>query len=170
MVELKFRFYNFFLALVLVVCCSFLPCSIVYSQQATTKPPATTTVKGKLASEVLSTLGIDRRYDLYFDHALGLLLSPGVSSKFQAWMTEMLAREAGWNKTQSQYIAKLEANFSEPELRDLLKLAQQPVMKKLLRVEIQVYTETSPQRRRLLERVWSDYSEGKIAPPDDVLK
>jgi hypothetical protein len=70
MVELKFRFYNFFLALVLVVCCSFLPCSIVYSQQATTKPPATTTVKGKLASEVLSTLGIDRRYDLYFDHAV----------------------------------------------------------------------------------------------------
>ncbi len=165
-----FRFLKFLLALVLVVFCSFVPGSIGYSQQATTKPPVTTTVKGKLASEVLSTLGIDRRYDLYFDHALGLLLNPSVDAKFQKWMGEMLAREAGWSKAQSKYIAKLEANFSEVELKELLKLSQQPVMKKLLRAEIQVYTDTSPERRRLLERVWTEYNEGKISPPANVLK
>jgi hypothetical protein len=122
MAKLKFRFSKFLLALVLVVFCSFIPGSIGYSQQATTKPPVTTTVKGKLASEVLSNLGIDRRYDLYFDHALGLLLNPGVNAKFQKWMGELLAREAGWNKTQSKYVTKLAADFSEAELRELLKL------------------------------------------------
>ncbi len=170
MAELKFRFSRFFVALILVVFCSFFPGAIVYSQQATIKPPQTTTVKGKLASEVLSTLGIDRRYDLYFDHALGLLLNPSVDAKFQKWMGETLAREAGWNKTQAKYIDKLEADFSEAELKDLLKLSQQPVMKKLLRAEIQVYADTSKQRRQLLERVWYDYNEGRISPPANVLK
>jgi hypothetical protein len=170
MVELKFRFSKFCVALVLAIFFSLLPGAIVYSQQAPSQPPATSTIKGKLASEALSTLGIDRRYDLYFDHALGLLLNPSTSYKLQTWLGEVLAREAGWKKTQAKYIAKLEANFSEAELRDLLKLSQQPVMKKLLRAEIQVYTETSKERRRLLERVWTDYSEGKIPIPDNVLK
>jgi hypothetical protein len=167
---LKSRFFKFCLALVLVICCSFFPSWLAYSQQPSSgKPPtATTTVKGKLASKVLSNLGIDRRYDLYFDHAVGIVLSPSTSSKFQTWMGEMLAREAGWNKTQSKYVEKLTADFSETELTELSKLSQQPVMKKLLRAEIQVYAATSTQRRQMLNRVWNDYNEGKIAVPANI--
>jgi hypothetical protein len=169
MFVLKSRFSKFCLALVLVICCSFFPGWIAYSQQPSSKPPTTTaTVKGKLASEVLSNLGIDRRYDLYFDHAVGIVLAPSTNSKFQKWMGEMLAREAGWNKTQAKYVAKLETDFSESELKELSKLSQQPVMKKLLRAEIQVYAATSTQRRQMLNRVWSDYNEGKIAVPANI--
>jgi hypothetical protein len=167
MLLLKSRFSQFCLALVLVFCCSFFPEWLAYSQQ-TSKPPATTTVKGKLASEVLSNLGIDRRYDLYFDHAVGIVVSPNTNSKFQTWLGEMLAREAGWSKIQAKYVAKLETEFSEAELRQLTKISQQPVMKKLLRAEIQAYTATSTQRRQLLARVWSDYNEGKIPIPASV--
>ena len=170
-IDFKFRFSKSLIAIFLVIFCTLLPVSIANSQQpGKSKTPVTTTTTKKLASEVLSTLGIDRRYDLYFDHALGLLLSPSLDTKFQTWMGEELAKAAGWQKMQDRYIAKLGADFSEAELRDLLQQSQQPALKKLLRTEIQVYRDTAPQRRKLLQQFWNDYNEGKIAPPPSVTK
>ena len=77
----------------------------------------------------------------------------------------MLAREAGWKYVETDYIARLEADFSETELKELLNLPQQPLMQKLLRSQFQAYSNTSSARYQRLNQVWEDYNSGRIAPP-----
>jgi hypothetical protein len=81
-----------------------------------------------------------------------------------------LARVAGWKYVESQYVARLESNFSEMELQELLDLAKRPLMKKLLRTEIQAYEETGEKRARLLWKAWDDYNSGKINVPSNLLR
>ncbi|GET42563.1 No_hits_found [Microseira wollei NIES-4236] len=87
-----------------------------------------------------------------------------------AWMQALLEQQAGWKYVESKYVAQLEANFSETELRELLNLAKQPSMKKLLQFEIEAYLNTVGERRELLFKVWDDYNSGVFNPPPEVLR
>lgn len=176
--EVQLRFPKVLIAFLLAVFCTFIAANAVLSQQVAScemnRSAITTTAasnKQQLAKEVLSELGIARRYDLYFDHAMGLVLGPGynASSKFSAWLREILAQNAGWKCVENEYAARLEADFSEAELQELLELSEQPVMKKLLRSETQAYIDTAQKRFDLLNAVWENYQEGNINPPPDVL-
>jgi hypothetical protein len=52
----------------------------------------------------------------------------------------------------------------------LLELSKRPLMKKLLRTEIQAYEETGKTRAKLLWQAWDDYNSGKINVPDHLWK
>jgi len=84
-------------------------------------------------------------------------------------MQEGVERGAGWATIEDKYIARIEASFSESELKELLKLSKQPPIQKLLQNEIQLYTDVSEQRRKLMFRFWDDYNSGKILPPAELL-
>jgi hypothetical protein len=99
-----------------------------------------------------------------------MLLPTSSKPKFRQWIQGVLAREAGWEKIENKYIARLESHFSESELRELLKLSKNPFMKKLLQDEIQAYSNVSEERQKLLFKVWDDYKSGFIKPPPELLK
>jgi len=133
---------------------------------------ATIPIKSKkqLAREVLVELGLGKQYDLYFWNSVDISTGNGSRTKFSAWLQKTLAQVAGWKYVESQYVAKLEFNFSEVELQELLDLAKRPLMKKLLRTEIQAYEETGEKRARLLWKAWDDYNSGKINVPAHLWK
>ena len=171
MFKLKLRFSRF-LALFLVVLCSiFFTVDIANSQrlpfgEAQSKISARDTSKYKLASEVLPEIGIAKRYDLHFDHLLGML-SGDKDFKLYPRFRKMFVREIGWKYFKDAYAARLTADFSEDELKELLKLSKQPVMKKLLQSEIRAYMDTSKQRFKMGSQLWEKYNEGVINLPPD---
>jgi hypothetical protein len=69
-------------------------------------------------------LGISKQYDLYFWNSVDISTGNGSRTKFSAWLQKTLARVAGWKYVESQYVARLESNFSEMELQELLDLYQ----------------------------------------------
>jgi hypothetical protein len=127
--------------------------------------------KQELAQAVLSEIGIAQRYDQNLGNIVDIVVPSATNKpKFHAWMQGVLAREAGWKHAESSYLARLEATFSEAELKELLTLAKQPLMKKLLQAEIQAYAAAGPDRRKRLEKVWNDYNSGQIQIPPEILK
>jgi|GEM_PF-1050745 len=134
--------------------------------------PITVPLKSKkqLAREVLVELGIGKQYDLYFWNSVDISSGTGSRTKFSTWLQKTLARVAGWKYVESLYVARLESNFSEMELQELLDLAKRPLMKKLLKAEIQAYEETGEKRARLLWKAWDDYNSGRINIPADLWK
>ncbi|UBF27905.1 DUF2059 domain-containing protein [Kovacikia minuta CCNUW1] len=145
------------------------------SQQKTSKEVSENPVtkiqsRRELAREVLRETGISQKYNLYLGNSvdLGLPFSTR-NSKYREWLQAVLAREAGWAKIEDKYIARLEADFSESELKELLNLSRQPLMKRLLQNEMQAYVDSSEERRKLLSQVWDDYNSGKINPPPEVM-
>jgi hypothetical protein len=126
----------------------------------------------ELARAVLSEAGIAKQYDLYLGNGIDLALNPETARnpKFVAWMEALLVREAGWKYIESKYVAKLEATFSEAELRELLDLAKRPLMKKLLQAEIASYINATGERRRLLSKLWDDYNGGLFTPPPEIMQ
>ena len=115
-------------------------------------------------------MGIGKQYDLYFWNSVDISTGNGSRTKFSSWLQKTLARVAGWKYVESQYVARLESDFSEVELQELLDLAKHPLMKKLLRAEIQAYEETGEKRARLLWKAWDDYNSGKINVPAHLWK
>lgn len=171
MFKLKFYVSSFLIIFsILVTAC------LANSQQQTpqkvrAKIESTTTSKKELARQVISEAGIAKKYDLYLNNIVDITISPSTNNdQFREWLQGVLAKEAGWKHIEAQYITSLEANFSEAELKELLNLSKQPLMKKLLQAEIQAYTNTSKKRRTLLDKVWNDYNSGKITPPQDILR
>ena len=161
-----------FLVLLLVVCFTFFIVDVANSQQIPlgkeqSKIAAVETSKYKLASELLPEIGIAERYDMHFDHLLGMLVGKGDDFKLYARFRKMFAREIGWKHFKDAYAARLEADFSEDELKELLKLSKQPVMKKLLQSEVNAYKDTSKQRFKMGFELWNNYSDGKISLPPD---
>ncbi|WP_146048748.1 DUF2059 domain-containing protein [Pseudanabaena sp. BC1403] len=158
-------------SLILVTCmCLFAYPAIAYAEQDV-PAPITVTAKSKkqLARELLVELGIGKQYDLYFWNSVDLAYGTGTRTKVSEWLQKTLVQVAGWRYVESQYVARLEANFSEMELKELMELAKRPLMKKLLRTEIQAYEETSTKRARLLFQAWDDYNSGKINMPPNLL-
>ena len=139
------------------------------SQQSTTLTTVLVKSKKQLAREILVELGIGKQYDLSFWNSVDLAYGTGTRTKFSEWLQQMLAKAAGWKYVESQYVARLEADFSEMELMELLDLAKRPLMKKLLRSQIQAYEETGEKRARLIFKVWEDYNSGKINVPPNLL-
>jgi hypothetical protein len=171
MFKVKWRFSKF-LALLLSVCLTFFTVYVANSQQLPldrdqSKISVRETSKFKLASEVLPEIGIAKRYDLHFDHLMGTLIGKGDDFKLYARFRKMFAREIGWKNFKDAYTARLEADFSEAELKELLNLAKQPVMKKLLQSEVKVYMDTSKQRFKMGFELWDNYNNGKISLPPD---
>ena len=150
--------------------CLFAYPAIAYTEQDV-PAPITVTAKSKkqLARELLVELGIGKQYDLYFWNSVDLAYGTGTRTKVSEWLQKTLAQVAGWRYVESQYVARLEANFSEMELKELMELAKRPLMKKLLRTEIQAYEETGTKRARLLFQAWDDYNSGKINMPPNLL-
>lgn len=142
------------------------------NQDERSPSPITTLLNSKrqLARELLVELGIGKQYDLYFWNSVDIAYGTGTRTKFSEWLQQTLARVAGWKHVESQYVSRLEANLSEAELQELLELSKRPLMKKLLRAEIQAYEETAEKRARLLYRAWDDYNSGKIKIPSNLMK
>ncbi|PSB56520.1 DUF2059 domain-containing protein [Chamaesiphon polymorphus] len=172
MFKLKLQFSKL-LALMLVVCFT---CFTVYVANARQLPldavqskiSVKETAKYKLASELLSESGIAQRYDMHFDHSIGALIGKGDDFKLYARFRKMFVREIGWKHFKDAYAARLAADFSEDELKELLKLSKQPVMKKLLQSEVKAYTtDTSKQRFKIGFKLWDEYNSGKISLPLD---
>lgn len=171
MVKVKLQFSKF-LALLLIVCLTFFTVYVANSQELPLdknpfKSSAGQTSKYKLASEVLPEIGIAKRYDMHFDHLMGTLIGKGDDFKLYTRFRKMFAREIGWEHFKDAYIARLEADFSEDELRELLTLSKQPVMKKLLQSEVKAYLDTSKQRFKMGFELWDNYNNGKISLPQD---
>jgi Ca2+-binding EF-hand superfamily protein len=171
MFKVKLQFPKF-LALLLVVCFTFLTVYVANSQQLLlveeqSKTSTIETSKYKLASEVLLEIGIAKRYDMHFDHLMSMLIGKSDDFKLFARFRKMFVREIGWKHFKDAYAARLEADFSEDELKELLKLSNQPVMKKLLQSEVKAYTDTSKERFKIGFELWDNYNTGKINLPPD---
>ncbi|XHX77189.1 MAG: DUF2059 domain-containing protein [Stenomitos frigidus ULC029] len=171
MFKVKLQFSRV-LALLLVVCFTFFTVYVAHSQQLPlsedqSKGSAGETSKYKLASEVLPAIGIAKRYDMHFDHLMGTLIGKGDDFKLYARFKTMFVREIGWEHFRDAYVARLEADFSEDELKDLLNLSKQPVMKKLLQSEVKAYMDTSRQRAKMGFELWNNYNSGKIDLPPE---
>jgi arsenate reductase-like glutaredoxin family protein len=80
-----------------------------------------------------------------------------------------MVRFVGWKYVESQYVNRFATNFSEEELQELLALAKKPLMKKLLRSQIQAYEDTGEKRAGLLWKFWQDYNEGNVGTPPNFL-
>jgi hypothetical protein len=172
MFKLKLQFSKFLALFLVVVCFTFFTVDVANSQrlpfgEAQSKISARETSKYKLASELLPAIGIAKRYDLHFDHLLGTLIGKGDNFKLYARFRKMFAREIGWKYFKDAYAARLEADFSEDELKELLKLSKQPVMKKLLQSEVKAYLDTSKQRFKMGFELWDNYNNGTINLPPD---
>ncbi len=155
--------------------CTILAACTANSQPDPSKPsPAIGNVvqsKQELARAVLSEIGIAQQYDRYLGNIVDITVAPAnYKPKFHTWMQGVLAREAGWKHAESKYLTRLEATFSEAELQELLTLAKQPLMKKLMQAEVQAYGDAAPERRKRLDKVWNDYNSGRIQMPPEILK
>jgi hypothetical protein len=131
--------------------------------------PATVKLKQELAQQLLLDIGIAEQYDRYLNNSVDLAVA-APQPKFRQWLQGLLAQKAGWRYAQPTYVAQLTAHFSEAELRELIDLAQRPVMKKLLRADSQAYGNAAAQRRQLLAKVWDDYNSGRFPPPPAVVE
>jgi hypothetical protein len=172
MFKVKLQFLKFIALFLVVVSFTFFTVDVANSQriplgESQSKTSARETSKYKLASEILPEIGIAKRYDMHFDHMLGTLLSTGDDFKLYARFRKMFVREIGWKYFKDAYAARLKADFSEDELKELLKLSKQPVMKKLLQSEAKVYMDTSKQRFKMGAEFWNNYNNGKIDLPPD---
>ncbi|PZU98037.1 MAG: DUF2059 domain-containing protein [Pseudanabaena sp.] len=171
MFKLKSQFSKL-LALLLIVCLTFFTVSVANSQQrplneAQSQISAKDATKYKLASELLSETGIDKRYDMHFDHLIGSLIGKGDDFNLYARFKKMFQREIGWKHFQDAYAKRLETDFSEDELKELLSLFKQPLMKKLLQSEVTAYeVDTSKQRFKMGFELWNNYNDSKISLPD----
>jgi hypothetical protein len=172
MFKLKWQFSRFIALFLVVICFTFFTVDVASSQrlslgESQSKMSAKEISKDKLASELLPAIGIAKRYDLHFDHLLGTLIGKGDELKLYARFRKMFAREIGWKHFKDAYAARLATDFSEDELKELLKLSKQPVMKKLLQSEVKAYLDTSKQRFKMGFELWDNYNNGKIILPPD---
>jgi hypothetical protein len=162
---MKFKIWKIGLPILVALGVCFMAYHPMVSQLA-----ASPLVKRELAQSVLVQTGIANQYDMYLGNSAESLVGAGINAKLVSWIQQLFAREAGWKQMEPQYIARMEASFSEPELQELLTLFQKPLLQKLLQMEAQTYAETSSQRRLLFSKVWDAYNSGKFNPPADVLK
>jgi Uncharacterized protein conserved in bacteria (DUF2059) len=171
MFKVKLQLSKFLAWFLVVVCFTFFTVNVANSQrsplsESQSKTSARETSKYKLASEILPEIGIAKRYDMHFDHLMGTLIGQR-DDKDYARFRKMFTREIGWKYFKDAYAARLKADFSEDELKQLLKLSKQPVMKKLLQSESKVYMDTSKQRFKMGFEFWDNYNNGKINLPPD---
>jgi hypothetical protein len=173
MFKIKLKFSKLIGLLLVLFCFTFFSVNVANSQriplvEVQSKTSAAETSKHKLATEVLLEIGIAKRFDTHFDHLMGTLISGnGSDLKLLARFRKMFVREIGWEHFKDAYAARLEADFSEDELKELLNLSKQPVMKKLLQSEVTAYMDTSKQRFKMGFELWNDYSNGKVSLPPD---
>jgi hypothetical protein len=163
MIKLSFRV----LAALFVSCVLFISCAA--NSQQIAAPPLQT--KRELAKAVLAEAGIAQRYDLYLGNSIDMAMaSPAPSNlNLMAWLKSLVAKEAGWKFAEPTYVTQLEANFSAPELKELLALAKQPLMKKLLQVDFDAYVAAGGERRKQFFQVWDGYNSGQFNVPAEVL-
>lgn len=171
MFNIKLRFSKF-LVLLLVVCITCFTAYIANSQQLPlnenqSETSGRETYKFELASELLREIGIAKRYDMHFDHLMGALIGNSNDFELYARFREMFVREIGWEHFKDAYAERLEADFSEDELKELLNLSRQPVMKRLLQSEVNAYVDTSTQRFEMGFELWDNYNMGRISLPPD---
>jgi hypothetical protein len=172
MFKIKLKFSKLIGLLLIVFCFTFLAVNVAHSQQLPLveahKTSAAETSKHKLATEVLLEIGIAKRYDMHFDHSMGtLIIGNGSDLKLLARFRKMFVRELGWKHFKDAYAARLEADFSEDELKELLNLSKQPVVKKLLLSESKAYMDTSKQRLKMGFELWDNYNNDKVSLPPE---
>jgi hypothetical protein len=107
-------------------------------------------------------LDIGKQYDLFFWNSVDIGVHRGSKKEFKIWLQQTMARLAGWKYVESQYVTSFATAFSEEELQELLVLAKKPLMKKLLRSQIQAYEDTGEKRAGLLWKFWEDYNDGNV--------
>ena len=173
MKKLKFRLLSF-PNLLLATWISFAAYPVVVCAEISSdlRSPSsnTTAIKSKkqLAQEVSIELGIGEKYDLHLKSVVDMAIGANSKPQFRTWLHSTLTKFTGWKYVESEYGARLEANFSETELKELLELAKLPLMKKLLRAEIQAYADTSDKRLKLFQKFWEDYNSGLINEPKNL--
>ena len=137
------------------------------SQPAQARPDF---AKQELARALLSEAGIAKQYNLHLGAGIDMALSPETvkKTKFVAWLESLLVQEAGWKYAENTYAAQLAANFSDAELKELLSLVKQPLLKKLVQTEMKSYRAATGERRRLLSQLWDNYNNGLFVPPPEA--
>jgi hypothetical protein len=151
----RFLIILFTVCVLLTGCIASLQQSSLQDVRSTTAAPIDS--KQDLARAALLEAGIAKRYDLSLDNALYTSLLPGATGETQAlmrWLHDLFVKKAGWQLVEADYVAHLETDFSETELKELLSLAQQPLMKKLLQSEIASYESSAQQRHKLIFETW----------------
>lgn len=102
---------------------------------------------------------------MHFDHLLGTLIGKGEDLKLYSRFRKMFIREIGWQQFKDAYAKRLETDFSEDELKELLNLSKKPLIQKLLQSEFNAYEDTFKQRFRIGFELWENYNNGKIDLP-----
>jgi hypothetical protein len=171
MIKMEHKFSKF-LGLFMVAFCTFsfaqsANSEKIYLSQNQSKISTQETSKQKLARDILIQLGISKRYDLHFEHMIGALVGSSFNSRLSSRFRKMSVQQAGWNYVEDFYIKRLEVDFSETELKELLNLSKNPLMKKLLQSEIKGYEESSKNRYKLTYKLWENYNSGKINLPSE---
>jgi hypothetical protein len=163
------------LTVILVGCLSMMGCNASLTAAPDRTKPTPTTASSppprSLAQAVLDNSGLAQRYNLYLKNSVDIsLASPNTKrERFMAWLHQIIVQAAGWSTVQEPYLKALTAKFSPAELSELVAIAKQPVVQKLIQAESQIYNETADRRRKLLFQVWDDYNNGKFTPPPDVI-
>ncbi len=136
--------------------------------QAASKTSDQPMTKRQLIAAILQEMGIAKRYDLYLGNAIDLAVFPNQSIQFIDWLNSVLVERAGWKTVALTYTRRLDDQFSEAELAELLTLAKNPTLQKLFQAELNNYKTTGRDRRQFLSRVWEDYNNGNIPLPDGL--
>lgn len=161
-----FKLPSRFLIVLVIGCVFFISCA-AHSQNIAALP-----TKRELVKSVLADTGISQRYDLYLGNSIDMAMTPETpnNSKLMAWLKLFVQKEAGWNYAESAYVTGLEAKFSTSELQEILALAKQPVMKKLLQAELDAYVAAGSDRRKRFFQAWDAYNSGQVNIPSEVLR
>ena len=126
--------------------------------------------KRELAKAVLLEIGVSNRFDAYLtrgaDHVAGGDIR---NPKLHKWLQDLWVEELGWMKVQEAYVSHFEAKFTEAELKELLELSKKPLMKKLLREELEAYRATFEQRNKTFATFWQRDNALVFSPPPDAL-
>lgn len=142
----------------------------IASEDIQTEGKTLVNVSHDLAKEVLATIGIPQTYDLYLRNSIDIGITPEMAEDeaLMAWFDQLFVEEAGWSYVEAIYIAQLEANFSEAELRELVELVKNPLIQRLVKTEIEAYGASTEQRRKLFFQLWENYNSGQFSPPPDT--
>lgn len=163
--------------MLLLLFCLFVVGCVTQSQRVSlgeTRPEMVMTAKAKddLVMAVLSEAQISNRYDLYLGNSIDMALPPETTSnvRIMNWIQALFVKEAGWSHIEDQYTTQLKEKFSEAELRELLNLVKQPLVKRLVQAEIEAYSASAKERRRLLSKMWDNYNRGMFKPPSETMQ
>jgi hypothetical protein len=126
---------------------------------------AADTEKGPLVESLIEKLDLPRRYDESIASKAAQASGPQSDPKTSKWMHDLWIRELGWQKAKDSFIRHYAERFTESELRELLRLLDNPLVKRLLLSEADVLEATSQERAERFSKFWFRFNNLEFVPP-----